>query len=287
MTRKNVIVGTIGLIVLTLAVLFGTQQLATAKEPKPNDRDDTQPVIILRETHDEIDLHYEPEPQDAPLAPEITEHYEDIDGNPWEYFLYEARPEGTGQPLILSLHGSGESGTGLETLRYGGSLAKYVLDGSMEPDCIVLMPQCPSFGWDVTALRALLDHVVRETGANPAMLSVTGVSMGGFGTWDMLAEYPTLFRYAAPIASNATNLPALADCTTDVLALSGTADGYDGQGGADAVDNGRGKGTHVWVPEAGHSDMCNIYSNEEYNPVPFLLGEPAGDLRKDWETGSD
>lgn len=55
--------------------------------------------------------------------------------------------------------------------------------------------------------------------------------------------------------------------------MSGTADGYDAQSGVDAVDGGAGHAEHVWVSGAGHGDMCNIYANDEYNPVPFLLGD--------------
>lgn len=268
--RKKLVIGILGLLGAIVTLTVATSFRANAREIRQS-YDDT--VLVFEETSGTIDLPYEPKPEEAPLNPTVTDHHEDIDGRTWEYFLYEARPGGSNQPLVLSLHGSGECGSGLDALRYGGSLAKYILDGSLEPDCIVLMPQCPSFGWDTTALKSLLDHVVLETEADPSRLSVTGVSMGGFGTWALLSEYPNLFRRAAPIASNATDLSGLANCTAEVLALSGTADGYDAQSGVDAVNAGRGTARHVWIDGAGHGDMCNIYANEEHNPLPFLLEE--------------
>lgn len=210
---------------------------------------------------------------DMQLDPTITAHHVDLDGASFSYYLYRARPKASGQPLILSLHGSGESGDYLEALKGTSSLSRWILDGSLEPDCIVLMPQCPGFGWDSGALKALLDHVVEITGADKSRLSCTGVSMGGFGTWDMLGAYPTLFEAAAPIASSASDFDALSAVTARVRALDGTADGYDSTAGVDAINNGSGggKAEHVWVDGAGHSDMCNIYGDEQFNPVPFLL----------------
>ena len=206
-----------------------------------------------------------------PLDPTITAHHVDLDDGSWDYYLYRARPTARNQRIILSLHGSGESGTGLEPLKWGGSLARYLIDGSLEPDCIVLMPQCPGESWDAAAVRSLLDHVIDITYADRSHVSVTGVSMGGFGTWSLLAAYPDLFESAVPIASDAIDVDALGACRARVLAMSGTADGYDAQGGVDAINAGGGVARHVWIDGAGHSDMCNIYGTSD-NPVPFLLG---------------
>ena len=142
------------------------------------------------------------------FRPTITENHVTIDGYSWGYWLYRARPDAKGQPLILSLHGSGESGDNLGALQGTSSLSRWILDGSLEPDCDVLMPQCPGFGWDTGALHSLLMQVTDELGSDMSRLGCTGVSMGGFGTWDLLSAYPTLFATAAPIASSGTNFSA-------------------------------------------------------------------------------
>jgi poly(3-hydroxybutyrate) depolymerase len=133
------------------------------------------------------------------------------------------------------------------------------------------MPQDPVGGWSTEPTKALLDHVIEITHADKNRISVTGVSMGGFGTWSMLAAYPTFFESAAPIASDAYE--DLSAVKSRVLALSGTADGYDGQSGVDAINNGTGGGhaEHKWVEGATHSDMCHIYADTTYNPMPFLM----------------
>lgn len=209
---------------------------------------------------------------DMQLDPSITAHHVELSGESWDYWLYRARPTAKNQPLILSLHGSGEVGGGLDNLRSASSLARPVMSGEYKPDCIVVCP-VSSGEWDAEHLKELVDHIVDITGADKTRLGVTGVSMGGFGTWSLLAEYPEYFATAAPVASSAYDLDRLANVKTKVLALVGSADGYDSQAGVDAINGGGGSAKQVWVEGASHSDMCNIYSDSKYNPVPFLLGK--------------
>ena len=209
---------------------------------------------------------------DMQLDPSITAHHVELSGESWDYWLYRARPTAKNQPLILSLHGSSEVGGSLDDLRSASSLARPVMSGEYKPDCIVVCP-VSSGEWDAEHLKELVDHIVDITGADKTRLGVTGVSLGGFGTWSLLAEYPEYFATAAPVASSAYDLDRLANVKTKVLALVGSADGYDSQAGVDAINGGGGSAKQVWVDGASHSDMCNIYSDSKYNPVPFLLGK--------------
>ncbi len=110
--------------------------------------------------------------------------------------------EGEKLPLILFLHGAGERGNDLRLL-YGTGLSRlFLIDPVYGGNrCIVLMPQCPeNMVWNsqVYALKDLIDATASEYPVDADRISVTGLSMGGFGTWEMAITFPDLFSCAAP-----------------------------------------------------------------------------------------
>jgi predicted peptidase len=101
-------------------------------------------------------------------------------------------------PLMLFLHGSGERGSDLEKIKLHG-LPK-MLEAGLELPCIVVSPQCPSdTWWDTEALSALLDHLEKTLRVDPDRIYVTGLSMGGFGTWELAIRNPNRFAAIVPI----------------------------------------------------------------------------------------
>ena len=101
-------------------------------------------------------------------------------------------------PLILFLHGSGERGTDLNKVKKHG-LAKIV---EQQPDfpCIVVSPQCPDGTWWPTEMLAvLLDEIEKNYRIDKKRIYVTGLSMGGFGTWQLAIENPDRFAAIAPV----------------------------------------------------------------------------------------
>lgn len=108
-----------------------------------------------------------------------------------------AKPE-KGWPLVLFLHGAGERGDDLERVRTWGP-PRMIAAGRQLP-CIVLAPQCPQGRWwEPSGLLALLDHVVEREAVDPDRIIVTGLSMGGYGTLDLVATAPGRFAAAVPI----------------------------------------------------------------------------------------
>jgi predicted peptidase len=101
-------------------------------------------------------------------------------------------------PLVLFLHGAGERGSDLEKVKVHGP-PKQVAAGKSLP-FVVVSPQCPTGErWTPYALAKLVDAVAEKHRVDRQRLYVTGLSMGGAGTWSLLAEYPEKFAAAISI----------------------------------------------------------------------------------------
>src|SRR5690606_26245533 len=102
------------------------------------------------------------------------------------YLLYLPKnyEEQEAWPLLLFLHGAGERGDDLELVKVHGP-PKLIAQG-MEFSFIVVSPQCPKEqSWEAYRLRALLDDLEKNYKVDPDRIYVTGLSMGGFGTWQL------------------------------------------------------------------------------------------------------
>ncbi len=105
-------------------------------------------------------------------------------------------------PLLLFLHGAGERGDDLELVKKHGP-PRRIAEGRTYP-FIVAAPQCPAGAWwedvrQVQTLAALLDELERALRVDPDRVYLTGLSMGGYGTWRLAAEYPDRFAAIVPI----------------------------------------------------------------------------------------
>ena len=132
-------------------------------------------------------------------------------------------------PLILFLHGSGERGTNLANVSAHGP-PKLVKKNPPAPknetaeahtnreaatkllseNFIVVSPQCPADQvWDSDALLGLLDSVLASHKADASRVYLTGLSMGGFGSWALLAKAPERFAAVAPICGGGNSIDLL------------------------------------------------------------------------------
>lgn len=105
-------------------------------------------------------------------------------------------------PLVIFLHGSGERGGGLELIKKHGP-PKLVAAGQKFPAVIASL-QCESGSlWNPHGVKAVTDHLVKTLRIDPARVYLTGISMGGFGTWETAFEYPDTYAAIAPICGGA------------------------------------------------------------------------------------
>jgi len=126
-----------------------------------------------------------------------------LDDRQMPYVVYVPRDYSPDKqwPVILALHGAGESAgrDGLRPMAVG--IGAQVIWNSSRFPCLVVMPQTAdswSGRYADLAVRAL-DDVVAKYHGDPSRLYVTGLSMGGNGTWVVASKYPERFAAAIPI----------------------------------------------------------------------------------------
>jgi predicted peptidase len=107
-------------------------------------------------------------------------------------------------PLLLFLHGIGESGSDIEKVKAHGP-PKLLSDPDKAKDWqfITVSPQCPDdYDWSPLQLALLLDELEKKYEVDKDRIYVTGMSMGGRGAWGLLYHSPDRFAAGVPIASS-------------------------------------------------------------------------------------
>lgn len=106
----------------------------------------------------------------------------------------------TPRPLIIFLHGAGESGTN-NLLQINGNIDN-LLAAAKTRGAFLYAPQTNA-GWqgptNLSRAITMIDRAIADFHADPNRIYVTGLSMGGGGTWNVLNQYPDRFAAAVPI----------------------------------------------------------------------------------------
>lgn len=109
-------------------------------------------------------------------------------------------------PLLLFLHGGGESAANLEAVKKNGP--PRMLKEGREFPFLILAPQNPHAKqwWNIRAVMQLLNTVVSENNVDPDRLYLTGLSRGGSACWDIAVQFPDTFA-AMAVVCGMTPLP--------------------------------------------------------------------------------
>lgn len=165
-------------------------------------------------------------------------------------------------PLILFLHGAGESGTNLDKVKIHGP--PKLLETKPMP-FIVVSPQSPGRGWNADSLNALLDDVRRHYRVDQNRVYLTGLSMGGYGTWTLAAAHPEKFAAIAPICGggNPADAPKLAALPIWVFhgAKDPTVPLRRSEEMVEAIKAAGGEVQFTVYPEAEHDSWTETYNN--------------------------
>ncbi|MEQ9408494.1 MAG: prolyl oligopeptidase family serine peptidase [Fuerstiella sp.] len=185
------------------------------------------------------------------------------------YLLYlpENYDQQASWPLVLFLHGAGERGDNLELVKKHGP-PKLIGEGKQFP-FIVVSPQCPEgLWWEPIELSALLDQVIRDHHVDKDRIYVTGLSMGGFGTWRLAAYAPDRLAAIAPICGGGEPYWARRFSNLPTWAFHGARDtGVPLERSQEMIDAMKQKGGQPKLtvyPEAGHDSWTETYNNPEF-----------------------
>ncbi|RME66939.1 MAG: phospholipase [Verrucomicrobia bacterium] len=148
---------------------------------------------------------------DQPSRPaEIVESIDAVFTGSIQYRCLIQLPEGYGSsdhawPLLLFLHGSGERGSDIELVKKWGP-PRLIAEGIRAFPAVVVSPQCPAdeLEWEPAALVALIDRLIADYRIDEHRIYVTGLSMGGRGTWDLARHIPDRLAAIAPICGYGT-----------------------------------------------------------------------------------
>jgi predicted peptidase len=196
------------------------------------------------------------------------------------YLLYLPEEYGKADkawPLVLFLHGAGESGDDLEKVKKHGP-PKLVAEGKKFP-FIVVSPQSARGGWDVRALNALLDDLMANYKVDRDRVYLTGLSMGGFGTWALAAAHPEKFAAIAPICGGGNPADAKKIKDLPIWVFHGAKDPAVKLERSEVMvkalkEAGAEHVQFTVYPEAAHDSWTETYNNPDF--YEWLLKQKRG-----------
>ena len=188
-----------------------------------------------------------------------------------DYLLYLPKDYGTLEkqwPLMIFLHGAGERGSHLNKVKSHGP-PKRVAAGKDLP-FIIAAPQCPAGGWWpnlIEHVMALIDEVVERYHVDPSRIYLTGLSMGGYGTWAIASTHPERFAAIVPICGGGQPYLAKNLRHVPVWAFHGAKDPVvpleRSQEMVKAVLKAGGSAKLTVYPQAKHDSWTETYNNDE------------------------
>jgi predicted peptidase len=200
---------------------------------------------------------------------------------PYRLLKPESTEEKTAYPLVIFLHGAGERGTDNKAqLKHG--VKNFASDEARKKyPCYVLVPQCPPHParWaDWTAkgstkeptqplalVLALVEELKKTHQIDESRIYITGLSMGGFGTWDLLARKPELFAAAIPICGGGDPKAVEKFAKVPIWAFHGAKDTVVPPSRSremiDALKKAGGNPKYTEYPSAAHDSWTKTYAD--------------------------
>ena len=213
--------------------------------------------------------------------------YKNADGEtlPYRLWLPENYDPSKKYPLILFLHGAGERGDDNEAQLKNDEFLTLVLDP--QHPAILIAPQCPRDSWWANIRRRadssepwpneitrpmklvieLFDQIRKELSVDPDRCYVTGLSMGGFGTFDLLLRRPHDFAAAVPICGGGDASRAKEIAHIPMWIFHGGADPVVpaslSRAMVEALKKAGGKVRYTEYPGVGHNSWSRAYQEPE------------------------
>ncbi len=181
-------------------------------------------------------------------------------------------------PAILYLHGSGGRLISLDELGNHEQILTYARTHTNFP-FIVIVPQCPKdIGWQTPSLDDLCSEVMAKYPIDPDRFYLTGMSMGGYGSWMLVIEHPDRFAAVVPVCGggDAQDVARIKD--VPVWTFHGAKDDavpiQRSNEMVEALRTIHGRVRYTVFPEGGHAIWNETYANPEL--YAWLLRQARG-----------
>ena len=204
------------------------------------------------------------------------------DGAFMNYVVYTPDEMKKDLPMIVYLHGAGERGTAVDHL--SRRAIPMLLEQGRSLDAVVLCPQCPGYCvWDNVPfeLKKIIDKVAAEYEVDMTRLSITGSSMGGFGTWTMGLNFPNFFSAMAPVAGGGMAWRAPNLISTPIRAYHGEKDEavpvLCSEMMVNAVNKAKGNATLTVLPNWDHNGGIDA-AYRDTDVIEWLLSQKRTDF---------
>ncbi|NGP45457.1 prolyl oligopeptidase family serine peptidase [Bacillaceae bacterium SIJ1] len=186
-------------------------------------------------------------------------------------------------PLVLFLHGSGERGSDVKKVEEQG-LPK-IMTAWHERPFMMIAPQCKEgTDWSqwLDTVIALLDEIVDKYPIDEDRIYVTGLSMGGYGSWALSAMAPARFAAVIPICGGGDIAHASALTSIPIWAFHGAKDDIvpldRSEAMVEAVQQAGGNATLTIYPDAMHDSWTETYTNADV--IQWMLAQKRPSSRR-------
>ncbi len=189
-------------------------------------------------------------------------------------------------PLILFLHGAGERALNDMNLLRKHGIPRVVEERDLP--FITVSPQCPPNTWwsdHIDALIILLDQTMACYAVDPRRVYLTGLSMGGYGSWHLATEHPQRFAALVPICGGGAwflGFPERVRLLKDipVWAFHGAKDDLvpvaESEKLVKELQRCGGNVRFTVYPDAGHDSWTETYNNPQLYEWLLQHSKPAG-----------
>ncbi len=169
-------------------------------------------------------------------------------------------------PMILFLHGAGERGNDLQKVKRHG-IPKIAEEQERFP-FIAVSPQCPADQyWLTNMLLSLLDEVADNQRVDTDSIYLTGISMGGYATWETAIGYPDRFAAIAPVCGGDNPDEVCRIKHVPAWVFHGAKDPVipvsESEEMVNALKRCGGNVRFTVYPEAGHDSWTETYNNPQ------------------------
>jgi predicted peptidase len=197
-------------------------------------------------------------------------------------------------PLVIFLHGAGERGNDNNVQLVHGVKEFANAQAREKFPCFLIAPQCPTgkrwveVDWSAKQhdmppkpseplnwLLALLEQMKKEKPIDTDRIYVTGLSMGGYGTWDLLSRHAEMFAAAVPVCGGGDEAKASVMKGVPIWVFHGAKDTAvipeRSRNMVAAVKKAEGNIKYTEYPEVGHDSWNKAYADPEL--LPWMFGQ--------------